>query len=115
MLPEAVLSALTTNAAQSDLKATLLALQAKNSKERRSEKQHRLRLSIAIRELLKENPDLSLAEANIHAAEATGVPPSPLLVRIKDILGRIKRHETKQGAKNLAERAKKKSVKRTAK
>jgi hypothetical protein len=108
MLPEAVLSALTTNAAQSDLKETLLALHAKNAKERRSEKQYRLLLSITLRELLKENPDLSLAEANIHAAEAMGVPPSPILVRIKDILRRIKRREARQAAK----RAKKKVCKR---
>jgi hypothetical protein len=108
---ETLLSALGIDAAKGGLKGTLRALKAKFSGRK-----YRILLSTALRELLKEHPDVSLAEANILAAEATGIQPSPELVRTKEILGEVKRHTTKKAKKKVAKRAaKKKAAKKAAK
>ena len=44
-------------------------------------------LSTTFSELLKEHPDLSAAEANLLAAEATGATPDVNLLRAKSMYG----------------------------
>lgn len=57
-----------------------------------SARRYKALLSAAVAELLSEHPDIDLARARILAAEATGTPPSPELLRAKVMLKRAKRH-----------------------
>jgi hypothetical protein len=77
--------------------ATKLGLDAVKSalsalKRRSTKKQFAAYLSAAVTELLTLHPDIDLAEAKILAAEATGEPPSPVLLRAKTMLANAKTH-----------------------
>jgi hypothetical protein len=48
-------------------------------------------LSATISELLKQHPDLTAAEANLAAAEATGTAPDVGLLRAKSMYGSARR------------------------
>ena len=100
-----ILSTLGMDAARTGLKGALRALRG-----RHSVKEYKILLSTAICELLKENPDVSLAEANILAAEATGVQPSLAFLRTKDMLHKVKRYRAKKAKKKVAKKAAKKKV-----
>ena len=64
-------------------------------RRRTTKKQFAAYLSAAITELLALHPDIDLAEARILAAEATGEPPSPELLRARQMLKRAKSHAKK--------------------
>jgi hypothetical protein len=49
-------------------------------------------LSTVIAELLKEHPDIDEARARLAAVEATGVAPSPDLLRAKSMLKAVQAH-----------------------
>ena len=49
-------------------------------------------LSTTIAELLKEHPDIDGAKARLAAIEATGVAPSPDLLRAKSMLKAVEAH-----------------------
>ena len=53
-------------------------------------------LSTTIAELLKEHPDIDAAKARIAALEATGVAPSPGLLRVKSMLKAVKAHSKRE-------------------
>jgi hypothetical protein len=107
MVLEAILSSVGIDSVKSSLKGALNLLKAKTSKTK-----YKLFLSTALRELLNDNPDISLAEANILAAEATGVQPSAELIRTKDILNKVKRHTAKKAKKKPAKKVAKKAPKK---
>ena len=48
-------------------------------------------LAATISELLKEHPDLTAAQANLAAAEATGAAPDVNLLRAKSMYGSVHR------------------------
>jgi len=52
-------------------------------------------VSTVITELLKENPDLTLAEAQLAAAQATGVDPDMDLLRAQSMLHTARRYRAK--------------------
>src|SRR6266536_5359494 len=66
-------------------------------------------LSTAIAELLKEHPDINDAKARIAALEATGVAPSPDLLRAKSMLKAVVAHSKQRKARKTS-KAKKKGV-----
>jgi hypothetical protein len=49
-------------------------------------------LSTTVAELLKEHPDIDQAKARVAALEATGVAPSPDLLRVKSMLKAVEAH-----------------------
>src|SRR6266536_3107968 len=57
-------------------------------------------LSTTFSELLKEHPDLSAAEANLLAAEATGATPDVNLLRAKSMYGSA--HRFHRAVKKIA-------------
>jgi len=61
-------------------------------RRRTSKKQFAAYLSAAVTELLELHPDIDLAEAKLLAAEATGEPPSPELLRARKMLAQVKTH-----------------------
>jgi hypothetical protein len=61
-------------------------------KRRSTKKEFAAYLSAAVTELLTLHPDIDLAEAKILAAEATGEPPSPELLRARTMLANAKTH-----------------------
>src|ERR1051325_10931440 len=67
-------------------------------------------LSTAIAELLKEHPDINDAKARIAALEATGVAPSPDLLRAKSMLKAVVAHSKQRKKVRKASKAKKKGV-----
>ena len=54
-------------------------------------RQYEKLLSATISELLKQHPDLTAAEANLAAAEATGTAPDVGLLRAKSMYGSARR------------------------
>jgi hypothetical protein len=85
-------------------------------RRRTSKKQFAAYLSAAVTELLELHPDIDLAEAKLLAAEATGEPPSPELLRVQKMLVQVKTHakpsrKPKKAAKRPAPAAKGKGVK----
>src|SRR5687767_320535 len=57
-----------------------------HARRRLGKKKYEQLLSTAIAELLKEHPDIDEAKARIAVIEATGVAPSPDLLRVKTML-----------------------------
>lgn len=85
-------------------------------RRRTSKKQFAAYLSAAVTELLELHPDIDLAEAKLLAAEATGEPPSPELLRARQMLAQVKtqarpRRKPKKAAKRPASATKGKGVK----
>jgi hypothetical protein len=75
-------------------------------RRRTSKKQFAAYLSAAVTELLELHPDIDLAEAKLLAAEATGEPPSPELLRARQMLAQVKtqarpRRRPKKAVKRL--------------
>ncbi|HKS37429.1 MAG TPA: hypothetical protein VJW76_09585 [Verrucomicrobiae bacterium] len=62
------------------------------SRRRLGKKKYEQLLSTTIAELLKEHPDIDEAKARIAALEATGVAPSPDLLRVKSMLKAVETH-----------------------
>ena|SRR2546422_1053764 len=57
-----------------------------HARRRLGKKRYEQLLSTAVAELLKEHPDIDDAKARLAALEATGVAPSPELLRAKSLL-----------------------------
>src|SRR5262245_54953542 len=68
-------------------------------------------LSTAVAELLKEHPDIDDAKARIAAIEATGVAPSPDLLRAKTMLKAVEAHTRREKKVKRTRRTKRKSGK----
>jgi hypothetical protein len=73
-------------------------------------KKYQQLLSTTIAELLKEHPDIDQAKARLAAIEATGVAPSPDLLRAKSILKAVETHSKRERKAGKPGRAKKKSA-----
>jgi hypothetical protein len=85
-------------------------------RRRTTKKQFAAYLSAAVTELLELHPDIDLAEAKILAAEATGEPPSPELLRARQMLAQVRTHakprrKPKKATKRPAPASKGKGVK----
>jgi hypothetical protein len=76
------------------IKAALDLLVSALAQARRSQgkKKYAQLLSTTIAELLKEHPDIDEAKARVAALEATGVAPSPDLLRVKSMLKAVVAH-----------------------
>ncbi len=70
-------------------------------------------LSTVIAELLRIDPDITTAEAQLLAAEAVGAKPTPELLRARDMLKAAKRYKRKKRRPG-PRRGKKKTTKRKA-
>lgn len=77
------------------------------SRRRLGKKKYEQLLSTTIAELLKEHPDIDEAKARIAAIEATGVAPSPDLLRVKSMLKAIETHARSQRKTRRPRKAKK--------
>lgn len=103
--------ALVANIGIDAVKQALAALRRRTTK-----KQFAAYLSAAVTELLELHPDIDLAEAKILAAEATGEPPSPELLRARQMLAQVRTHakprrKPKKATKRPAPASKGKGVK----
>ena len=67
-------------------------------------------LSTTIAELLKEHPDIDDAKARLAALEATGVTPSPALLRVKSMLKAVVTQSKREKKARKPGKAKKKSL-----
>ena len=72
-------------------------------------------LSTTIAELLKEHPDIDEAKARLAALEATGVTPSPDLLRVKSMLKAVKAHSRREQKSKKAGKTKRTGVAKTRK
>ncbi len=86
-----------------------------HARRRLGKKKYERLLSTAIAELLKEHPNIDEARARLAAIEATGVAPSPDLLRAKSMLKAVQihaRHEKriKRPKKAKSKRARRRSV-----
>src|SRR5919106_5631982 len=63
-----------------------------HARRSQGEKKYAQLLSTTIAELLKEHPDIDEARARVAAMEATGVAPSPDLLRVKSMLKAVVAH-----------------------
>jgi len=72
-------------------------------------------LSTTIAELLKEHPDIDEAKARLAALEATGVTPSPDLLRVKSMLKAVKAHTRREQKSKKAGKFKRTGVAKTRK
>ena len=79
---------------------------------RRSATDRKKALSAAVAELLKTDPDIDSAEADILALEAVGVKPSPELLRARRMLTSVKTYKRKVGKVKKKKAAKKKMAKK---
>ena len=74
----------------------LLAHALAHARRRLGRKKYEQLLSTAIAELLKEHPDTDEAKARLAAIEATGVAPSPDLLRAKSLLKAVEAHSKRE-------------------
>ena len=74
----------------------LLAHALAHARRRLGRKKYEQLLSTAIAELLKEHPDIDEAKARLAAIEATGVAPSPDLLRAKSLLKAVEAHSKRE-------------------
>jgi hypothetical protein len=86
-----------------------------HARRRLGKKKYERLLSTAIAELLKEHPNIDEARARLAAIEATGVAPSPDLLRAKSMLRAVQVHarrerKAKRSKKTKHKRARRKSV-----
>jgi hypothetical protein len=72
-------------------------------------------LSTTIAELLKEHPDIDDAKARLAALEATGVTPSPDLLRVKSMLKAVKAHTRREQKSKKPGKSKRTGVAQTRK
>ena len=72
-------------------------------------------LSTTIAELLKEHPDIDEAKARLAALEATGVTPSPDLLRVKSMLKAVKAHTRREQKSKKTGKSKRTGVAKTRK
>ena len=72
-------------------------------------------LSTTIAELLKEHPDIDEAKARLAALEATGVTPSPDMLRLKSMLKAVKAHARREQKSKKARKSKRTGVAKTRK
>ena len=72
-------------------------------------------LSTTIAELLKEHPDIDEAKARLAALEATGVLPSPDLLRVKSMLKAVKAHTRRDRKSKKAGKTRRAGVAKTRK
>ena len=80
------------------------------SRRRLGKRKYEQLLSTTIAELLKEHPDIDEAKARIAALEATGVAPSPDLLRVKSMLKAVKAHSKRERKTRKPGKAKRKSA-----
>jgi len=85
------------------------------SRRRLGKKKFERLLSTTIAELLKEHPDLDEAKARLAALEATGVTPSPDLLRVKSMLKAVKAHTRREQKSKKAGKSRRTGVARTRK
>ena len=78
------------------------------ARRRLGKKKYQQLLSTAIAELLKEHPDLDAAKARLAAIEATGVAPSPDLLRAKSMLQAVEAHSRREKKARMPGKAKRK-------
>ena len=64
-------------------------------KKGQAEKQ-KAALSTVVAELLRIDPDITMAEARLLAAEAVGAEPTPELLRTRNMLKAVKRYKHKK-------------------
>src|SRR5213592_2092002 len=81
-----------------------------HARRRLGKKKYEQLLSTAIAELLKEHPDLDDAKARLAAIDATGVAPSPDLLRAKSMLKAVEAHSKRQEKTRKPGKVKKKSA-----
>jgi len=67
-----------------------------HARRRLGKKKYEQLLSTAIAELLKEHPNIDEAKARLAAIEATGVAPSPDLLRAKSMLKAVQVHARRE-------------------
>jgi hypothetical protein len=67
-----------------------------HARRRLGKKKYERLLSTAIAELLKEHPNIDEAKARLAAIEATGVAPSPDLLRAKSLLKAVEAHSKRE-------------------
>ena len=72
-------------------------------------------LSTTIAELLKEHPDIDEAKARLAALEATGVTPSPGLLRVKSMFKAVKAHTRREQKSKKAGKSKRTGDAKTGK
>lgn len=80
-----------------------------HARRRLGRKKYEQLLSTAIAGLLKEHPDIDEAKARLAAIEATGVAPSPDLLRAKSMLKAVEAHSRKEKKTRKPIKAKKKT------
>lgn len=81
------------------LKSLIKVVGSRLSKKRRAQL-----ISTVVAELLKEHPDLDVAEANMAAAQATGEQPTPELFRARRMLINVKAQTKRKIMKAKAKR-----------
>ena len=81
-----------------------------HARRRLGKKKYAQLLSTAIAELLKEHPNIDEAKARLAAIEATGVAPSPDLLRAKSMLKAVQAHARRQKKLRKASKPKRKTA-----
>ena len=79
-----------------------------HARRRLGRKEYERLLSTAIAELLKEHPNINEAKARLAALEATGVAPSPDLLRARSMLKAVEAHSNRERKPEKTGKAKKK-------
>ena len=79
-----------------------------HARRRLGKKKYERLLSTAIAELLKEHPNIDEARARLAAIEATGVAPSPDLLRAKSMLKAVQVHAQREKKGKRPKKAKRK-------
>jgi hypothetical protein len=83
-----------------------------HARRRLGKKKYERLLSTAIAELLKEHPNIDEARARLAAIEATGVAPSPDLLRAKSMLRAVQIHARRERKAKSPKKAKHKRARR---
>jgi len=82
------------------------------SRRRLGKKKYEQLLSTTIAELLKKHPDIDEAKARVAALEATGVAPSPDLLRVKSMLKAVETHSRREARSPRKSKKRRAAVKR---
>jgi hypothetical protein len=83
-----------------------------HARRRLGKKKYERLLSTAIAELLKEHPNIDEARARLAAIEATGVAPSPDLLRAQSMLKAVQVHARREKAAKRTRKPKNKRARR---
>src|SRR5438128_9080610 len=81
-----------------------------HARRRLGKKKYEQLLSTAIAELLKEHPDIDRAKARLAALEATGVAPSPDLLRAKSMLKAVESQSKREKKRRKPGKVKKRKT-----